>query len=119
MKAWVLKKYGDPEEAFALTEVPDAVARDGQVLIRSEGFGLNYADVMARKGLYREAPKPPCVVGYEVVGTVIALGTGVPADLLGKRVTAVSRFGGYAELVATDHRACTPIPPTMEVGVAT
>jgi NADPH:quinone reductase-like Zn-dependent oxidoreductase len=119
MKAWVLEKYGAPEKAFALKEVPDPVAHDGEVLIRSEGFGLNYADVMARKGLYREAPKPPCVVGYETVGTVIALGAGAPAGLLGKRVTAVCRFGGYAELVATDHRACTEIPAAMDVGTAT
>lgn len=117
MKAWVLTRYGVPERAFELKDVPDAAPKEGEVLIRSEGFGLNYAEVMARKGLYRDAPKPPCVLGYEVVGTVVALGANVPADMLGKRVAAVVRFGGYAELVATDHRACAEIPASMDVGV--
>src|SRR5436190_7771850 len=110
MKAWVLEKYGAPEQAFALKDVPDAVAKDGQMLILSEGFGLNYADVMARKGLYREAPPPPCVIGYENVGRIEGVGEGVPIDLLGKRVAAITRFGGYAQVVTTDHRAVVEVP---------
>jgi NADPH:quinone reductase-like Zn-dependent oxidoreductase len=118
MKAWVLECHGSPQRAFALKELPDPVPATGQVLIRSEGFGLNYADVMARKGLYREAPPPPCVIGYECVGRVVALGADTPQDLVGKRVVAITRFGGYAELVATDHRAVVPVPETLGVDEA-
>lgn len=88
------------------------------MLIRSEGFGLNFADVMARKGLYRDAPPPPCVIGYEVVGRVERCGPGVPAELLGQRVVGVTRFGGYAELAVTDHRAVVQVPDALGIGEA-
>jgi len=118
MKAWYLIRHGAVERAFDLREVPDPVPAKGQVLIRSEGFGLNYADVMARKGLYREAPPPPCVIGYENVGRVIGLGEGVPKELLGQRVAAITRFGGYADMVTTDHRALVVVPDELGLGEA-
>lgn len=118
MKAWVLERHGPPERALVLREQPDPVPGPGQVLIRSEGFGLNYADVMARKGLYREAPPPPCVIGYETVGRIERCGDGVPAHLLGQRVAAITRFGGYAELAITDHRAVVPIPENVALATA-
>jgi NADPH:quinone reductase-like Zn-dependent oxidoreductase len=89
-----------------------------QVLIRCEGFGLNYADVMAVKGLYRDAPPVPSVLGYEVVGRIESAGADVPKELLGKRVVAMTRFGGYAELAVTDHRALSVIPDSMPLGEA-
>ncbi len=116
MKAWYLIRHGEVDRAFTLREVPDPVPANGHVLVRSEGFGLNYADVMARKGLYREAPPPPCVIGYENVGRVVGLGGNVPKELLGKRVAAITRFGGYAGMVATDHRAVVVVPE--ELGLA-
>ena len=118
MKAWYLIKHGDPHHALLLRDAPDPVPGPGQVLIRSEGFGLNFADVMAVRGLYRDAPEPPCVLGYETVGRVIACGAGTPDNHLGKRVTAIVRFGGYSELAAADHRAVVPIPEDMPLGVA-
>ena len=83
MKAWQLTAHGEPSKVLALLEVPDPVPKPGEVLIRSEGFGLNYADVMAVKGLYRDAPPPPSVIGYEIVGRVVQCGEGVPAELMG------------------------------------
>ena len=118
MKAWVLERHGTPERAFALRDLPDPEPAPGQVLIRSEGFGLNYADVMAVRGLYRDAPSPPCVLGYETVGRVEHCGAGAPHDLLGGRVTAMTRFGGYAEKVVTDHRAVAEIPEDLGIGEA-
>ncbi|MBK7246197.1 MAG: zinc-binding dehydrogenase [Flavobacteriales bacterium] len=118
MKAWQLTAHGDPAKVLVLRELPDPVPKPGEVLIRSEGFGLNYADVMAVKGLYRDAPPPPCVIGYETVGRVEQCGEGVPPELLGKRVLAMTRFGGYAELACTDHRAVAVIPEDMGLGEA-
>lgn len=118
MQAWTLTAHGDPLRVFALREHPDPVPTTGQVLIRCEGFGLNYADVMAARGLYREAPPLPSVLGYEVVGRVERCGTGVPNELLGKRVVAMTRFGGYAQLTVTDHRACAVIPDELPLGEA-
>lgn len=118
MRAWQLTAHGRPEKVLALRELPDPSPSSGEVLIRSEGFGLNYADVMAVKGLYRDAPPPPCVLGYETVGRVERCGEGVPAEWLGKRVVAMTRFRGYAELACTDHRAMAEIPDDMGIGEA-
>jgi NADPH2:quinone reductase len=119
MKAWTLEHHDvDPRRAFALKEMPDLKAGADQVLLRNEGFGLNYADVMARKGLYRDAPSTPCILGYEVVGRVEACGTGVPSALLGQRVVAMTRFGGYAQQAVTDHRAIVSVPEDLGLAEA-
>jgi NADPH2:quinone reductase len=118
MKAWQLTAHGAPGQVLALRDLPDPVPGAGEVLIQSEGFGLNYADVMAVKGLYRDAPPPPCVVGYEVAGRVLACGKDAPQGLVGKRVVAMTRFGGYAERACTDHRAVAEIPDDMPLGAA-
>jgi len=90
----------------------------GQLRIAVEAFGLNYADVSARQGTYRDAPPIPCVIGYEVVGRVDKLGAGVEAPGLGARVTALTRFGGYATHALTDARAAAVIPDDLDRGVA-
>jgi NADPH2:quinone reductase len=118
MQAWTLVAHGAPEKAFALRAHPAPQPGPHQVLIRSEGFGLNYADAMAARGLYREAPPPPCIIGYEMVGRVEAVGPDAPSALLGRRVVAMTRFGGYGQLAATDHRACAVIPETVALGEA-
>jgi NADPH:quinone reductase-like Zn-dependent oxidoreductase len=101
-EAIVLTKKGKGSKAFERLswETPALNAR--QILVESETFGLNYADVMASLGLYREAPARPCVVGYEVVGKIVEVGAELSADLVGKRVLAFSRFGGYAKHVITE-----------------
>ncbi|MBK7752632.1 MAG: zinc-binding dehydrogenase [Flavobacteriales bacterium] len=118
MQAWLLTSHGDPHKAFAFREVPDPQSKSHEILIRVEGFGINFADVMAARGLYREAPPLPSVLGYEVVGRVERAGAAVPGDLLGKRVVALTRFGGYAQLAKADHRACAVIRDAMPLGVA-
>lgn len=118
MHAWQLTTHGPPTKALSLRELPDPMPKAGQVRIRCEGFGLNYADVMAVKGLYRDAPPPPSVIGYEVVGRVERCGEQVPASLMGKRVLAFTRFGGYAQLACTDHRAVVEIADDLDLGAA-
>ena len=118
MKAWVLEGHGDPAKVLALREAAAPVPATGQLLIQCEGFGLNFADVMAVRGLYRDAPPPPCVLGYEVVGRVIGAGPSVTDPPIGKRVIALTRFGGYAEQAVTDHRAIAEVPDDLGIGEA-
>ena len=118
MKAIHLVRNGDAAQAFEVREVADPVAAAGEVRIAVEAFGLNYADVSARMGLYQDAPPMPSVLGYEVVGRIDAVGEGVSNFSVGQRVTALTRFGGYATSAVTDARAVAVIPDDMDVGVA-
>lgn len=104
-----LVKAGEAEKAFERRPKGIPTPAGNQVVVESEAFGLNYADVMARRGLYREAPPMPCVIGYEMVGTVSHVGPDADAGLLGKRVVAFCRFGGYGKHVLTHDYAVVPI----------
>jgi NADPH:quinone reductase-like Zn-dependent oxidoreductase len=77
------------------------------VLVRVRAAGINFADLMARSGLYPEAPKPPCVVGYEFAGELESAGGDLPA---GARVMGGVRFGAYAERVAALPANLLPLP---------
>ena len=118
MQAMYLVRTGAAAHAFELRDAPTPEPAAGQVRVAVEGFGLNYADVVARHGLYQDAPPMPSVIGYEVVGRVDALGAGVEGFSAGQRVTALTRFGGYATHALTDARAAAPVPEDMDVGVA-
>ncbi len=114
-----LVKYGAAAEAFEVRETSTKPEPGpGQLRVAVEAFGLNFADVMARKGLYQDAPPLPCVVGYEVVGRVESLGAGVEGPKPGSRVAALTRFGGYSTHALTDARAVVPIPDDLDVGIA-
>lgn len=118
MNALYLVRHGDAQGAFERRQAPDPEAGPGQVRIAVEAFGLNYADVSARHGTYQDAPPLPSVLGYEVVGRIDAVGSGVTGFDTGQRVTALTRFGGYATSAVTDYRAVVPIPDDMDAGVA-
>jgi NADPH:quinone reductase-like Zn-dependent oxidoreductase len=99
MRAVVITKHGGPG-VLRVQEQPDPELGPGEVRIDVAAAGINFADVMARMGLYPDAPKTPCVVGYEVAGTVLELGDGVEGLIPGQRVIAGTQFGGYASQVA-------------------
>jgi len=98
-----LVKYGRAEDAFSFVNAEIQAPLEDEVQIEVERFGLNYADVMARNGLYREAPPLPCVLGYEVVGEIVAVGKNISPEMIGKRVVAFTRFGGYSQRVNTNY----------------
>jgi len=118
MRAAVLVRKASANNAFEIRELPIPEVPDNFVLIRVEAFGLNYADVMARKGQYRDAPPMPSVLGYDVVGHIAALGKAVTGHRVGDRVTALTRFGGYAEYAVTDARAAVKISDDMDACAA-
>jgi NADPH:quinone reductase-like Zn-dependent oxidoreductase len=98
MRAVVITKHGGPG-VLQVQERPDPPLGPGEVRIAVAAAGVNFADVMARMGLYPDAPKPPCVIGYEVAGTILELGEGVSSFSYGQRVVAGTMFGGYASQV--------------------
>ena len=118
MKHIVINQYGQAKDAFRMKEQAEMEPKNDELLIKVEGFGLNYADVMARNGLYKEAPKPPFVPGYEVVGKVIACGKAVPEKFKDQRVVAFTRFGGYAQLVVSHFRGSVIIGDEIPGGEA-
>ncbi len=109
-----------PPEVLELREVPDVHAGAGEVRVRVAASGVNFADVMARMGLYPDAQKPPCIVGYEVAGIVDEVGAGVTGVAVGDRVIAPTRFRGYAELVVVPALQVAALPDgmTFESGAA-
>lgn len=119
MKQLVIPKYGPPE-VLEIREAPEPAVKPGTVRIRVHAAGVNFSDLLARQGLYPDAPKPPCTVGYEVAGTVDAVGDGVTAPRLGERVIAMTRFGGQSELVVVPADFTFPLPAgwTLEQGAA-
>ena len=114
MKAAVLTAKGDASKAFQIKEVPKPRPKDLEVLIEVEAFGLNFADVMARRGLYNDAPPLPSVLGYDVVGEVVEAVCDNGKKLLVKRVVAMTRFGGYAEYAKTDVSGLAVISKNLE-----
>src|SRR5258708_6079650 len=98
MRHIVIPRYGDADVLIA-KEAPTPAPAAGQVRIAVRAAGVNFADVLARVGLYPDAPKPPLVVGYEVAGEIDAVGSGVTRFAKRDRVVALTRFGGYATTV--------------------
>jgi NADPH:quinone reductase-like Zn-dependent oxidoreductase len=120
VRAVVITKHGDPS-VLKVEQRPDPPPPGpGQVRIEVHAAGVNFADHLARVGLYPEAPKPPSVVGYEVSGTIDAVGAGVDRARVGERVLAGTRFGGYAEVVNVKAADTVPLPDrlTFEQGAA-
>lgn len=113
MRAVVITSHGAPG-VLQVEQRPDpAPPGPGQVAIAVRAAGVNFADVMARIGLYADAPPLPSVVGYEVAGEVTAVGPGVEDPVVGARVYAGTRFGGYAEQVVVDVGAVSPLPDRL------
>ena len=119
MKAIYLTKYGNSATAFETKETEIPTASKGELIVKVHTFGLNFADVVARRGLYPEAPKNPAVLGYDVAGTIHAIGEGVTGFKIGQRVTALTRFGGYAEYAKTMQEGVALIPDSMDFATAT
>ncbi len=112
MKAIWITGHGG-HDVIALRESPDPEPRVGEVRIRVAAVGVNFAEIMARKGLYPDAPPPPCVLGYEGAGTVDALGPGVTNLEVGTRVLYVSHFSGHADTVCVPADQVYVLPESM------
>ena len=112
MRAVVIPRHGGPD-VLEVQERPDPIPGPGEVRVAVKAAGINFADLLARSGMYPDAPPAPCVVGYEVAGDVDQIGDGVTEFEPGDRVIAGSRFNGQAELVVTTVNAVVPLPDNL------
>jgi synaptic vesicle membrane protein VAT-1 len=112
VRAVVITKHGGPE-MLEVEERPDPPLGPGEVRVAVRAAGINFADLMARSGVYPDAPAPPCVVGYEVAGEVEAVADGAEAVAEGDRVMAATRFGGYADRVTVPAQQAFPLPEAV------
>jgi NADPH:quinone reductase-like Zn-dependent oxidoreductase len=112
VRAVVITKHGGPD-VLKVEERPDPDLGPGEVRIAVKASGINFADTMARSGVYPDAPSPPSVVGYEVAGEVESVGDGVEGFKVGDRVLAGTRFGGYAELVSVPANQVYALPKKL------
>ena len=119
MKAAFLVRTGQADQAFEIRDIAAPEPKDIEVQIKVETFGLNYADVMARNGIYPAAPPLPSILGYEAVGTISKIGKSVSKFKLGQRVIAFTRFGAYAEYCVAHHLAVAPLPEQIPNAEAT
>ncbi|HEY5777881.1 MAG TPA: alcohol dehydrogenase catalytic domain-containing protein, partial [Terrimicrobiaceae bacterium] len=112
MKQIFITGHGGPEK-LQLRESPDPTPGRGEIRIRVKASGINFADILARQGLYPDSPKVPCVVGYEVSGVVDALGASVDASWTGRETLALTRFGGYSDVVVVPERQAFEKPGSI------
>ncbi len=98
MKQVEIPNFGGTE-VLRIVERPDPIPTEGELRISVRATGINFADILARMGLYNDAPKPPMVMGYEVSGVVDTVGDGVDQALVGTRVLAMTHFGGHSDMV--------------------
>ncbi len=107
-QVWITLAGGPDVLQIRETRQPEPIAQE--VVVKVHAAGINFADIMARMGLYPDAPKTPCVVGYEVSGEIVRVGPGVERFAPGDRVLALTRFGGYSEMV------CVPQIQVAHIG---
>jgi len=110
MKAIYLLKHGESTDCFEIRDTDKPAVEPGNVLIKVAASGINFADIMARRGLYHGAPPLPTILGYDVSGTVAEIGEGVSGLSIGDPVTAMTRFGGYAEYAVTQAEGVALLP---------
>lgn len=110
MRAIILDRHGGPEVLRA-REVPDPKPGPGEVRVRVEAIGVNYAEVLSRKGLYGWAPALPYTLGMEATGMVDLFGAGVEERSIGERVIVGAQHGAYAEQIVVPERQALPAIP--------
>ena len=119
MKAVRFHRTGGPE-VLVYEDVVDPTPKEGEVLIRIEAVGVNFADVMRRRGdEYPEPSPPPFTLGVEVAGTIAAVGKGVTSVDAGSLVFATTGAGGYAQYICVPAGAVVPVPSGINAAQAT
>src|SRR5215469_13906158 len=105
---WITR--AGPPEVLRVKEAADPTPNAGEVRIRVEASGVNFADIMGRMGVYPDLPPIPVVPGYEVSGRIDAVASGIDQSWIGQDVIALTRFGGYADVICVPLKQIFPRP---------
>ena len=114
MRAITIAAPGGPE-VLQLTEVPDPVVAEGEVLVEVVASAVNRADVLQRQGFYNPPPGASPYPGLECSGRIAALGAGVSGWTIGDEVCALLSGGGYAEKVSIPTGQLLPVPKGIDL----
>ena len=112
MRQVVTTKSGGVE-VLRVEEKPDPTPGPGEILVDVRAAGLNFADILARQGLYPDGPKKPCVMGYEVAGVISSVGQNVDPSIVGTEVLAMTRFGGQSDKVIVREKQLFEKPASL------
>eukprot|EP00002_Diphylleia_rotans_P032343 TRINITY_DN6785_c0_g1_i1.p1 TRINITY_DN6785_c0_g1~~TRINITY_DN6785_c0_g1_i1.p1 ORF type:complete len:348 (-),score=83.60 TRINITY_DN6785_c0_g1_i1:140-1183(-) len=112
MKAIVITAAGG-YDVLQVQEFPDPQPSAGEIRIKVQAAGLNFAEVMARQGTYPDAPPTPSIVGYEASGIVDKVGENVSSFKEGDRVLVMKKFGCHAEMVVVPENQAFHMPESM------
>ncbi len=100
MKAVVVARAGGPE-VLEVRDVPEPIAQPGEVIVRVEAVGVNFADTLSTRGTYKNTPPPPFISGREFAGIV---------EATGERVMGYVQYGAAAEKIAVSRKMIWPQP---------
>ncbi len=112
MNAVIVETLGGPE-VLRMQQKPVPQPRAGQVLIKVQSVGLNFADILAVRGEYLTRTRVPYTPGMEFSGTILALGEGVTHLREGQLVAALGGSGAFAEYAVAPAMACLPVPENL------
>lgn len=117
MRAILCETWGGPE-TLTVRDIPDPVAKPGEVLIRIHAAGVNFPDVLIIQKKYQVQPELPFIPGAEIAGEIEAVGDDVAGFKVGDRVLALCSIGGFAEKIALNAHLCIPIPQHIPYEIA-
>jgi NADPH:quinone reductase len=112
MKAYLLKHPGPPED-LKISEVPDLFPEAGEVRVRIQAIGINYAEILSRKGMYSWAPPLPYIPGMEGYGEIDMVGSSVTGRKPGDKVIFGAQYGAYAEGITLPAWQALPAVPSF------
>ncbi len=116
-KRIVVSNYGGPEQLRVVEEdCPEP--KDGEVRVRVLAAGVSLPDVLMREGIHPETPALPFTPGWDLVGVVDRLGSGVSGIEPGQTVAALPISGAYSEFVCLPQRELVPVPSGLDAAEA-
>jgi len=112
-KRIIVTHYGGPD-AIEVLEEECPEPKQGQVRIRVLAAGVGFPDITAREGIHPETPPVPYTPGWDLVGVVDRLGSGVSGINAGQLIAAMPISGAYAEYVCLPQRELVPVPSGLD-----